>query len=82
MTIAYHPAARAERAFKHAAILHQLGLTRSGYEVFGALIQELGNGVAPDWLDRFAVEEFGGTWDEVSTAFADMCRVRRDDDGK
>jgi hypothetical protein len=66
------PAAAAERERQRRDIARNLGLSRSGYEVFAALIAELGNGPAPDWLDRFAQEEFGGTWDEVSAAFAQV----------
>jgi hypothetical protein len=66
------PAAAAEQDKRHREIARNLGLARSGYEVCAALIAQLGNGAAPAWLDRFAQEEFGGTWDEVRATFAQV----------
>lgn len=74
MTIVMHPTLRAQVDGKYAAIQEKLRLTMSGYEVFSALIAEVGNGEAPDCLDRFCREEFGGTWDEVAQAFEAMIR--------
>jgi hypothetical protein len=72
--IALLPAARQEQRQRQQGIIGNLALSRSGFEVFAALIAELGNGAAPEWLDRFAEEEFGGTWDEVSEAFLTYVR--------
>lgn len=66
------PRARRERDQHRERIADNLALSRSGFEVFAALIAELGNGAAPEWLDSFAREEFGGTWDEVSAVFAQV----------